>query len=131
VILRIVLRQSSPLGEWEQIEAGVTSELTFIECNRVLDRLRLAGARPLEVAAKHREFADILSRLDVVRFDRAVINRASAPLPVTLGTLDAIHLASARLFRDQQSRNERPLAFATHDIELATAARAMNFPVLV
>jgi len=112
VVLRIVLRQRDPLREWQEIETGITSELTYIECSRVL------------------EVEDILNRLDIVRFNREVSSGALAPLSVKLGTLDAIHLASARVFRDRQSENEPPLHFATHDNELAAAARATKFNVL-
>jgi predicted nucleic acid-binding protein len=130
VVLRIVLRQRDPLREWQEIETGITSELTLIECSRVLDRLRLSGASVLEIAASYREVEDILNRLDIVRFNREVTSRALSPLPVKLGTLDAIHLASARVFRDRQSQNEPSVIFATHDNELAAAARATNFPTL-
>jgi hypothetical protein len=43
-----------------------------------------------------------------------------------LGSLDAVHLASALLIRPDIP----DLAFATHDVELGTAARAMDFEVL-
>ncbi len=52
--------------------------------------------------------------------------RAAEPLPTTLGTLDALHLASALLVR----ASDLELAFATHDLELAIAAGAMGFEIL-
>jgi hypothetical protein len=39
-------------------------------------------------------------------------------------TLDALHLASALLFRE---RREVSMIFATHDAQQATAARALGF----
>jgi hypothetical protein len=47
--------------------------------------------------------------------------------PTALGTLGAIHLASAALGRENQGTE---IAMATHDEELATAARASEFGVI-
>jgi hypothetical protein len=44
--------------------------------------------------------------------------------------LDALHLATAMLYRTTQSRDERPILFATHDVQLAKAAKAMLFDVI-
>jgi hypothetical protein len=73
--------------------------------------------------------AAVLRRLeafDLVRVDEAVLERAAEPFPTTIGSLDAIHLASAILARGRRSE----LAFATHDAALATAARAVGLSVL-
>lgn len=131
MLLRIVLRQPDSLRSWSEIELGVTSELTLLECFRVLDRLRLAGASAVEIAAKQRKVADLLSRMDIVRLDRSVLQRASSPLPVPLGALDSIHLASARTYRDAQRDDERPIQFATHDRQLSSAALELRFSILV
>jgi hypothetical protein len=48
-------------------------------------------------------------------------------LPTALGTLDAIHLATALVWRDRQNV---ALTIATHDAALATAARAFGFDVV-
>jgi hypothetical protein len=45
-------------------------------------------------------------------------------MPTVVRTLDALHLASALLLREQQ--NEAPL-FATHDVQQSVAARALGF----
>jgi hypothetical protein len=47
------------------------------------------------------------------------------PFPTALGSLDAIHLSSALLKRDQIEG----MRLATHDAEFATAAMAMGFTV--
>jgi len=50
-----------------------------------------------------------------------VLSRASEPLPVPIGTLDAIHLATALIWRDRLG----PLPqMVTHDPALGAAARA-------
>jgi len=55
-----------------------------------------------------------------------VLRRASEPFPTPLGTLDAIHLSTALLWRETAGD---PLTMTTHNHELATAARATGFPV--
>ena len=52
--------------------------------------------------------------------------RAAEPFPTLVRTLDAIHLASALLAREQIP----DLRFATHDDELGLAARAVGFDLL-
>lgn len=68
--------------------------------------------------------------LDVIPVDENVIASAKGPLPVALTSLDAIHLASAMVYRKGQPSDERPIVFATHDVRLANAARAMHFDVI-
>ena len=56
-----------------------------------------------------------------------LLARASQPMPTTLGTLDAIHLATALLWAEH---SRLPLVMATHDQSLATAARASGLRVI-
>jgi predicted nucleic acid-binding protein len=131
VLLRIVFREPDPLAEWEQLTSGITSILTRLESARTLDREAvLQNATEAELEAKENEVSDILRRVDAIEIDERVLEEASRPLPVVLGTLDAIHLASAILFRASQPRDDRPIVFATHDKQLARAARAANFEVI-
>ncbi len=54
-----------------------------------------------------------------------VLHRAAEPFPTLIGSLDALHLASALLVREQFD----DLTFATHDQSLGLAARSMGFAV--
>lgn len=58
---------------------------------------------------------------------RPVLARAAQPLPTALGTLDAIHLATALLWKE---RTDADLVMATHDGTLATAAKASGLRVV-
>jgi uncharacterized protein len=127
VLLRIVLHEPGRLRVWSKIEAAVSSELIRVECLRTLDRARLVGKLDDEEIADRRSAIDeMLLSFDKVAIDRRILRAASEPLPTTLGTLDAIHLASARALR----RTHAELKFATHDRTLAAAARAVGFTVL-
>ena len=68
---------------------------------------------------------DIVDRFDLVPVTTGVLERAAQPFPTLIGSLDAIHLASALAVADQYDG----LIFLTHDRGLALAARAMGFEV--
>lgn len=128
VILRVVLGQPGKLVEWKSVLLGVTSELAEVECLRTMDRLRLLDELTAEEAASGREaIYRIMEALEVVELSSAVMRRASQPMPAPLGTLDAIHLATADLWRE--GRGKDPIV-ATHDKALALAARASGFRVM-
>jgi hypothetical protein len=93
-----------------------------VEAHRVLDRLRLQRAfGDAELAELHRLLQAALTALEFVPLSRAVVNRAADPFPTVLGTLDAIHLASALLWMEKM---EEAITFSTHDTQLAIAAIA-------
>ena len=128
VILRVVLGQPDALEEWGDLEAGATSALAEVECLRTLDRLRLRTGLGGDAMALRREAVfRVLDSLTVVELDRPVLTRAAQPMPTLLGTLDAIHLASALLWAEREAY---PPAFATHDRALALAARGFGLRVL-
>ena len=57
----------------------------------------------------------------------SILRRAGEPYPVALKTLDAVHLATALMWRDRRAPD---LVFATHDRQLGRAALALGFDVL-
>jgi predicted nucleic acid-binding protein len=128
VLLRQVLGQPGALVEWREIESAVASSLLRVECLRTLDRLRLTGSLDARQDAQRRESLSMsLESFDVVEITPAVLDRAAEPRPVPLGTLDAIHLATALLWREEEAPD---LALVTHDAALAAAGRLFGFPVL-
>lgn len=128
VVLRLVLGQPGPLAEWMEITHGVASGVLEVECLRTIDRLRVGGALGVEDAVVRREAIHrILESLELVDVTPAVLRRAAQPMPAPLGTLDAIHLASAELWREVTGKE---LVLATHDQALALAARGTGFRVV-
>lgn len=128
VLLRKVLRQTGSLREWASIRTGVASALAETECLRTLDRLRLrAGLSDKELARRRETVFRLLDSVEVVEVTAPVLARAAQPLPTELGTLDAIHLATALLWREHTGGD---LVMATHDGALATAARACGLNVV-
>lgn len=126
-LLRIVLREPGGLDDLRSYDALVSSELIAVESPRTIDRLRLHGSLTSdEAAARVRTVNEWLEAIDLVLLRPPVLRRASEPMPMPLGTLDALHLATALIWRDRMG----PLpTMATHDTALGFAARAFGFEV--
>lgn len=90
----------------------VTSEISIIELIRVCRRL------DADAVAEARQ---LLAGLDLVPLGNEVLDHAGRVDPVTLRTLDAIHLASALTLSDGVT------AFVVYDTRLAGAANAAGF----
>ena len=128
VLLRVVLGKRDALKEWGRVTRGVASALVEVECLRTLDRLRVSERHSDEAIAERREaIYRLMESMEVVDVGRAVLSRASQPLPSVLGTLDAIHLATALLWKERTSSE---LIMATHDAALAVAAKANGLRVI-
>jgi len=128
VLLRVALAQPNALPEWRRIDRGVSSALITTESLRTLDRARLRAHLPdTEVARRRSTILALVDSLELVEVDAIVLDRAAQPMPTELGTLDAIHLASALLWRDAMGID--PL-MATHDAALGLAAQAHGFGVV-
>lgn len=131
VLLRVVLTQDNPLEEWNDLEGGVASSLLAVEGYRTLDQLwHRNELTDSELAEKRVLFTTFIPHLEIQPLDERVLELAAQPLPTSLATLDAIHLATAMLYRAGQPPDERPIVFATHDVALARAAKAMHFDVI-
>ena len=128
VVLRLVLGEEGRLAEFQRITRGVSSLLLKVECLRTIDRLRLSGRIPAdEVVPRMEATHRFLEAVDLVEPGREVLERAAQSFPIALGTLDAVHLATALLWRELEGE---PLVMATHDTALAMAARASAFTVI-
>src|SRR5438094_205007 len=89
--------------------------------NHLSEHLRAVEAGDeIIVTDRNRPIARIVPHSSV---ERRV--RIAEPFPTSLGSLDAIHLASALLAREEFD----DLLLATHDDELGIAAQAVGFTV--
>ena len=128
VLLRVALGQPDALTEWADIEQGVASALVMTESLRTLDRLRLhARLADVEVARRRATILTLIASIELVDIDAIVLERAAQPMPTELGTLDAIHLATALLWREMARVD---LVMATHNAALALGAQAHGLPVV-
>ena len=127
VILRRLLDQAESLDPWGGWEAAYTSALTRIEFLRTIDRLRLQGElTDDERVAVQQRFLAIWESCYRVALDRAIMDKAAAPMPTVVGTLDAIHVMTAC---EVNALVDGPLEVATHDRRLGRAAEALGLVV--
>ena len=103
------------LGRWP---ARTSSALLGLEAIRACRRLGDEVADSAEAA---------LAGIALVPIDDAVLSVAGRLDPRELPSLDAIHLATAMLWREHERTD---IAMATHDDGLATAARASGLRVI-
>src|SRR3984957_1036727 len=128
VLLRVALGQANALKQWSSVERGVSSALILTESLRTLDRARLrANLSDLEIARRRSTILSIIESLELVEIDSVVLDRAAQPMPTELGTLAAIHLASALLWKDATGVDP---VMATHDGALGLAAQAHGLKVV-
>ena len=131
VVLRVVLEAPEPLREWPRLEQGISSALLRVECYRTLERLWHHGELTDEELERHRlQVSALIGRLQTLDVGNEVLTRAAEPFPTHLKTLDAVHLATALLFRRSPAGESQRVVFATHDKQLAHAAREMHFDVI-
>ena len=124
VVLRLVLGEPSPLANRQRFTGAVASALTEVECLRTLDRLaRMGGLSVDEVADRRMELYRLLEQVELTDVTRPVLRRASEPFPTPLGTLDAIHLATALSLGPELG------GMVVYDRRLADAARRAGVTV--
>ena len=127
VVLRALLETEDAVPGWGAWDRAYSSELMGVEARRAFDRLRLE--RALDdggLADAHGALAAMERAIGLIRLTGAVLRRAGLPMPTSVKTLDAIHLASALLLAEQRSSG---LVFGTCDRRQAMAARALGFDV--
>jgi predicted nucleic acid-binding protein len=128
VVLRIVLDQPGQLADVERLDEPLTSSLTLVEVLRTMDRIRLGTRVGGEALAVHyRKARELVDQFSVVDLDGATLQRAAEPMRTPLGTLDALHLATALRWCEASGE---ALLFATHDRELAEAAAVAGLEVV-
>ncbi len=128
VLLRSVLNHPKQFKDWKQIETAFSSELLSVESHRVIDRYRLEGKlSDSDVSEVKSALSVFLRGLTLFEISRDVVKRASETFPTVIGTLDAIHLSTALLWRDKYRKSFAVLSF---DDQLRTAAKAMGLEIL-
>ena len=126
-LLRIVLREAGALVDLRTYDGLVSSELIAVESARTIDRLRNQGELTMEEATQRIAVAnEWLEAVDLVLLRPSVLSRASEPMPMPVSTLDAIHLATALIWRERLGALPQ---MVTHDAALGAAARAFGFDV--
>jgi hypothetical protein len=106
----------------------VASDLTLVECERVLIRAQaLAAAAGARIEGARAQLHATAQRWNVLHLEPGVIERACRPFPgEPIRTLDALHLASVLRARDAVPE----LSLLSLDGRIRSTARALGVPVL-
>jgi predicted nucleic acid-binding protein len=127
VVLRRLRRESAPLPGWAAWQHAYASVLLRVETLRTIDRMRLGGAvADKQVAELITHAQAIFDVLEFVSLNPPILNRAAQSFRTALGTLGALHLATALWLAEDKAID---LIFLTHDGALAVGARSANFQV--
>ncbi len=126
-VLRYLLRAEGAVTGFFSWDEAFASELLRVECRRTFHRLRLAGEIDDRLFAELiRLYEEIQGMITVVRMNGSILERAAEAFPVNLGTLDAIHLSTALLWKAERKAEK---VLFTHDEALKTAAQAYALAV--
>jgi len=127
VVLRVLFAEPTALSSWGEWEEAFSSRLWHTEALRVLERVRMEGrCESTQFVCLRKNIEVINDHFAIVPLSEAILARAGESFPTMIGTLDAIHLASALYVRDSAGLD----AFLTHDKQLGMAASAMGFHVI-
>ncbi len=125
VLLRVIQGAPDSLASWADVDP-VSSSLITVECLRTIDRARLSPKADIAATARDRASAlELLRTFALAPISDSILQRAGDPFPTSLGSLDAIHLATALELRETYPA----LVLATHDRQLALAALSMGMTV--
>ena len=118
VLLASVFREprSPPMRLWD--EDLTPSRLLGYEVWVRLNAYGLALSHGNRAAAR-------LDRVNFVDLSQGALARALEPFPVSLRTLDALHLATMDFLR----RSEESVELASYDYSLLASAQALGFPL--
>lgn len=126
VVLRVLFGEPNPIDFWGRWERAYSSALWRTEALRTIDRLRLLHEiTDVEVADLVRDIQAAHETFVICPLDERILRRASETFPTVVGTLDAIHLATAISIRESDQVD----FLVTHDSQLGTAARSVGFHV--
>ena len=126
------LLDESSADEVRRLLAGAdlifTSDLTLIECSRVLIRAVVLGElNEAEAADRRAHLANAAARWHVLHIASEIIDRARHPFPEEpIRTLDALHLASALTARATVTA----LEILSLDERVRKSARKLGFSLL-
>lgn len=106
-------------------ELVVTSDLTLIECDRVLVRAAALGeTSEAEAASRHAYLSAAVAGWTVLQIGKEIVERARRAFPIEpIRSLDAIHLASATTARSALPN----LEILSLDTRIRNAATQLGF----
>lgn len=111
----------------EDADMVLASDLTLVECERVLIRAMALGEMPEATTGTRRSALNAAAaRWHIVHLGREIIERARRPFPVEpIRTLDALHIATALVMREAVA----DLEVLSLDSRIRAATAALGLPL--
>ena len=126
VALRFILEGDIAIHNAFEAPRTLASELLLIESRRVLERHRLNGefddAKLAEAVAR---LFDLYACFEVWGLGESIKKRAGGQFPTVVGTLDALHLATA--IEALNGEADSILALFSYDRQMNLCAKALGF----
>jgi predicted nucleic acid-binding protein len=127
VVVALLLREPGRLPDPESFDGAFASAIIDLEVCRALRRHLAEKRLAQEDLDRLLDAANVwFGQIGIVPLSRAILRRASGPFPTIVGAMDAIHLATALMWREDTGDD---VAFLTHDRQLRAAARACRFAI--
>ncbi|MFP4375449.1 MAG: PIN domain-containing protein [Spirochaetales bacterium] len=129
VVLRHILLGDISIRHVFALETVVSSELLEIECVRVLHRYRLN--RDLDddgLLVANDRLRAVIEGITLLAMTHEVKARAMGAFPVTIKTLDSLHLSTALVYSDHYLGREdgETLLLFSHDDAMNRCTRALG-----
>lgn len=124
-VMRRLLGVGEPVGFWGKWDAAYASTLMRAECFRAANMLRLDGKIDDEGRARLGSWIEsVCATVVQVPVTDAIVERAAGAFPVSVGTLQALHLAT---MQELEAVHGVKCELASADGGLVQAAKAMGF----
>ncbi len=127
VMVAWLLREPGRLPDPDSLNGAFASSLIELEVSRALRRHLAERRLDQEDLDRLLDAASVwFGQIGIVPLSSAILRRAAGPFPAIVSALDAIHLTTALMWREDTGDE---VTFLTHDRQLRAAARACRFPI--
>ncbi len=128
VLPRILLDEEGKIEEFKKIERGISSVLLKIECLRTLDQLKFENQYSDDEYIESRSlFLSAFKKISFIKLSNSIVESSCRPWEIPVKSLNAIHLASALQWKQNEEKN---LMFLTHDKRLGNVAKSNGLDVI-
>lgn len=126
LVLRYILSGENAIQHALECEKLISSELLEIECRRVIHRCRMQGElNDAGMETTTERLNKLLSGISLIQLSAAIKKRAMEAFPVSIKTLDALHLASALVYTEKKP--EESILIFSHDEGMNRCAKILGF----
>jgi len=128
-VLRIIFNSDNAFRDYDCFEKIGSSELMVIECNRVIDRYRLENIlSDAQIATAKEYLHNIIEGMYILDITHSIKARASDAFPTVVGTLDALHISTAVIWREESGIND--FSIVSHEKQMNVCAKALGFKII-